>query len=153
MYNSVSKPCYYCWWYSLSFKCKKSSLGPEFEGPLGHLAQAGSIYCVCTLFMSIWSTCGSETDSEWQIYDPFCEDWPFIWQSLKEFHFLVTHSGAPSQNFVSSIVEILFPHIYWPVPGMPSYNWLQHTYVTSCHTTKTRRIRLTVALFSWFTTK
>ena len=58
-------------------------------------------------------------------------------------------SGTPLINFVSSIVEILFPHIYWPMPGMASYYWLSHTYVMSCYTAKTRRIRLIVALFSW----
>ena len=91
--------------------------------------------------------CGSETDSEWQSYDRFSEYRAFIWQSLKELHFLVTRSGTLLQNFVSSIVEILFPHIYWPMPGMPSYYWLSHTYVTHFRTAKTKRIMLIVALF------
>ena len=136
-------------WCSLTFRGKKSCLGAEFDAPLGLLAQVGSIFKIPMRVASILSTCGSETDSEWQSYDRFSEHRSFIWQSLKELHFLVTRSGAPPQNFVSSIVEILFPHIYWPMPGMPSYYWLSHTYVTACHTAKTRRIRLIVALFSW----
>ena len=50
--------------------------------------------------------------------------------------FCVLDSG----DFVSTYISMM--------PGMPSYYWLSHTYVTACHTAKTRRIRLIVALFS-----
>ena len=40
--------------------------------------------------------------------------------------------GLPPRNFLSSIVEILFPHIYWPMPGMPFCSWLSRAGVTSC---------------------
>ena len=51
--------------------------------------------------------------------------------------FCVLHSG----DIVSTYIL--------PMPGMPSYYWLLHTYVTTCHTVKTRRIRPILAVFSW----
>ena len=99
-------------WCSLTSKGQKVLLKAEFEGTLGLLAQAGSFLWIGTLAASILSTCGSETDSEWQSYDHFSEHRSIIWQSLKELHFPVTLFAPPPQNFMSSIVEILLPHIY-----------------------------------------
>ena len=136
-------------WCSLTFRGKKSCLVAEVEGPPGTPGARGEYFLDPTLVAGLLSTCGSGTDSEWQSYDRFSEHRSFIWQSLKELHFLVTRSGIPPQNFVSSIVEIFFPRIYCPMLGMPSCNWLSHTCVTTSHTGKTRRIRLIVAVFSW----
>ena len=55
------------------FQAQKVPLKAEFEGSSGILAQAGSIFWICTLAASILSTCGSETDSEWQSYERFSE--------------------------------------------------------------------------------
>ena len=114
-------------WCSLTFKGQKVLLKAEFEGTPGLLAEAGSLFWICTLAASILSTCGSETDSKWQSYDRFSEHRSIIWQSLKELHFPVTLFASPPRHFVSSIVEILFPHIYWSMPGMPFCSWLSHT--------------------------
>ena len=45
-------------WDSLNFKCKKSTIGAEFQGPLRLLTQAWYIYLVAR--RNILSTCGSE---------------------------------------------------------------------------------------------
>ena len=45
------------------FEAQKVLLKAEFEGTLGILAQAGSIFRIHTLAASILSTCGSETDT------------------------------------------------------------------------------------------
>ena len=74
---------------------------------------------------------------------------PLYGSPWKNFSFAVTCSGAPPWDYVYSIVEILFPHTYWPMLGMPSCYWLSHTYVTACHTAKTRRISLIFSIFSW----
>ena len=46
------------------FEAQKVLLKAEFEGTLGILAQAGSIFWIRTLAAGILSTCGSETDTE-----------------------------------------------------------------------------------------
>ena len=46
------------------FEGQKVLLKAEFEGTPGFLEQAGSIFWIRTLAVSILSTCGSETDSE-----------------------------------------------------------------------------------------
>ena len=51
-------------------------------------------------------------------------------------------------KFLSSILDISFPHIYWPMPGMPFCSWLSRAWVIACHPAKTRRIRHIAAGFS-----
>ena len=53
------------------FQAQKVLLKAKFEDTPGILAQAGSIFWIHMLAASILSTCGSETDSEWQSYDRF----------------------------------------------------------------------------------
>ena len=71
------------------FQAQKVPLKAQFEDTLGILAQVGSIFWIRMLAVSILSTCGSETDIEWQTYDRFSEHRSIIWQSLKELHFPV----------------------------------------------------------------
>ena len=131
------------------FPGQKVLLRPKLEGTPGLLALAGIIFWIPTLAASILSTCGSKADTEWQSYDRFSEYWSIMWQSLKEFHFLVTLFAEPPRNCVSSMLEILYPCIYWPLPGMPFGSWLSHMEVTTCHMAKTRSIRLVATGFSW----
>ena len=46
------------------FPAQKVLLKDKFEGTLGILAQAGSIFWIRMLTASILSNCGSETDTE-----------------------------------------------------------------------------------------
>ena len=46
------------------FEAQKVLIKAKFEGALCILAQAGSIFWIRTLSVSILSTCGSETDTE-----------------------------------------------------------------------------------------
>ena len=69
------------------FQDQKVMLKAKFEGTPGLLAQAGSIWWIRMLDVSILSTFGSETDTEWQSYDRFSEHRFILWQSLKELHF------------------------------------------------------------------
>ena len=55
------------------FQGQKFLFKAEFGGTPGLLAQAGSIFWIRTLAASSLSTCGSDTDSEWQNYDRFSE--------------------------------------------------------------------------------
>ena len=71
------------------FQGQKVPLMAEFEGTPGLLVQAGSIFWIRTLAASSLSTCGSDTDSEWQNYDRFSEHLSILWQSLKVLYFLV----------------------------------------------------------------
>ena len=81
------------------FQAQKVLLKAEIEGTPGILAQAGSIFWICTLVVSILSTCGSEMDAEWQSYDRFSEHRSILWQSVKELHFPMTLFASPPPKF------------------------------------------------------
>ena len=135
------------------FQGQKVLLKAEFEGTPCILVQAGSIFWIHTLAASSLSTCGPNTDSEWQSYDRFSEHESILWQFLKVLHFPLTLFAWPPWNFLVSIVEILFPHIYWPMQEKPFCSWLSHAWVTAWHPAKTRRIRHIAVGFFQFTTK
>ena len=65
------------------FQGQKVLLKAEFEGTPGFLAQEGSIFSIRMLVASSLSSCGSDTDSEWQSYGRFIEHRSILWQSLK----------------------------------------------------------------------
>ena len=122
------------------FQGQKVMLKAEFEATLGLLAQAGSIFWIQMLAASSLRTCGSDTGSEWQIITLLVNICPFYGSPWKYFIFSCAFAWLP-QNFLSSIEKISFPHIYWPMPGMPFCSWLSRAWDKACHPTKTRRIR------------
>ena len=135
-------------WCSLSFRSKKSYLGAGFECPPGLLRKPEVFSRFPRSSRAFWVLVGLKQTLNDKVMTVLVNTGPLYGPPWKNFSFPMIHSGAPPGNFFSSLVEILFPHIYWPMPGMPPYYWLSHTYFTPCHTAKTRRIRLIVPLFS-----
>ena len=135
-------------WCSLTIRGKKPSLGAEYEDHPGLLHKTEGFSRFPRSWRPFWVLVGTKRTPNDQVMTVLVNT-GLLYAVLEIISFSRDAFWRADPNFVSCIVEILFPHICWPMPGMPSYYWLSHTYVMPCHTAKTRRISLIVSLFSW----
>ena len=133
--------------FSLTFRPKSPAKGWiwEYSGPPGASGEyffgfARSPRAVCVLM-------GPTRTPNEKIKTVLVSICPFYGSPWKYFIFSCAFC-LTAPNILSSIVEISFPHIYWPMPGMPFCSWLSRPWVTACHPAKTSRIRHIAAGFS-----
>jgi hypothetical protein len=114
-------------WCSLTFRPKKTCLRPNLRVLQASWRKLGVFSRFAHSSRAFWVIVGPKRTPNDKVMTVFVNTGPFYGSPWKNFFFTVTLFASPPRNFVSSIVEILFPHIYWPMPGMPFHSWLSHT--------------------------
>ena len=133
-------------WCSLTFRGKNYCIGAEFEGPPCLLGKLGLFSRFPRSSWAFWVLMGPKRTPNDQVMTVLVNTGPLYGDLQRTSFSCDAFWGAAPKFCVLHSGDIVSTYI---LTDARNALWLSHTYVTACHTAKTRRIRLIVALFSW----